>query len=67
MGAGFLAWLGGHGVGRVKGKELWGRGRERSGLRGQRDLELWAGGQWSLTEGLPSMDVNDEAGDLVST
>lgn len=62
-----VAWSwGGMGLGSVQEKALWGRGRERSGLRGPRELDLWAGGQWSLTEGLPRVDVNDEARDLVS-
>lgn len=65
-----LAWgarnVGGMGLGSVKEKELWGRGRERSGLCRQWELDPWAEGEWSLTKGLPCVDVNDEARDLVS-
>lgn len=41
-------------------------GRGRSGPWGQRDLEAISRGTQSLTKGLPCVDVNDEAGGLVS-
>lgn len=58
MATGLLGWSGElevpeHGVGV--------HGTERSRLWGQRDT-----GTWSLTKGLPSVDVNDEARGLVS-
>lgn len=69
LGTRFLAW----GVGRVRmgdgeggrKRTVW-EGRAGSGLWGQRDLGLQAGGQRSLTKGLPCVDVDDKAGNLVS-
>lgn len=55
------------GRGGWKGKSCGGRGREGAGLWAQSDLGLQTGGWWSLTEGLPCVDVNDEPGNLVST